>query len=66
MVNIPELRAAMARKEITQKKLAEAIGLSEQTMCRRMKEKCFGTEEAEKISKVLDLPDPVCIFFTRK
>ena len=57
MVNIAELRAAMARKEITQKALAKAIGMTEQTLCRRMKQKRFGTEEAEKISTVLELRD---------
>lgn len=31
-----------------------------------MKQKRFGTEEAEKISTVLELRDPAEIFFSRK
>lgn len=63
MVNIPELKAAMARKGYTQKALAEELGISEKTFYERIKRKCFGSEEIEKMIKVLDIKEPLPIFF---
>ena len=64
VVNIAELRAELARKQLTQKQLAKLIGMSEQTLSRRMKTRVFGSDEIEKIIRVLDLKDPVGIFFS--
>lgn len=63
MVNVAELRAELARKQLTQKELAKRIGISEQTLSRRMKTKVFGSDEIEKIIRVLDVKDPISIFF---
>lgn len=63
MVNVSELKAAIVRKGLTQKAVAKAIGISEQTFCRRMKAKAFGTDEAEKIAKLLEIQNPSAIFF---
>lgn len=65
MVNVAELRAELARKQLTQKELAKRIGISEQTLSRRMKTKVFGSDEIEKIIRVLDVKDPISIFFDR-
>ena len=64
MVNVAELRAELARKQLTQKELAKRIGISEQTLSRRMKTKVFGSDEIEKIIRVLDVKDPISIFLT--
>ena len=66
MVNVAELRAELARKQLTQKELAKRIGISEQTLSRRMKTKVFGSDEIEKIIRVLDVKDPISIFFDRE
>lgn len=63
MLNVPEFRAAMARKGYTQKKLAMILGISEKTFYERIKCKRFGTEEIEKLIPVLEISNPMDIFF---
>lgn len=64
MLNVLELKAAMARKGYTQKKLAKEIGLSEKTFYDRLKSRCFGSDEIEKMIKLLEIRDPIPIFFS--
>lgn len=63
MLNVPEFRAAMARKGYTQKELAAILGISEKTFYERIKSKRFGTEEIELLIPVLGISDPLSIFF---
>lgn len=63
MLNVPEFRAAMARKGYTQKALSDILGISEKTFCDRMKNRRFGTEEIERLIPVLEIHDPMAIFF---
>lgn len=63
MLNTRELKAQMVRKDITQKKLAEEIGISEKTFISRMKKGVFGTDEAKVIIDVLGIENPEKIFF---
>lgn len=58
-----ELKAAMVRKGYDQKELAKAIGMSSKTLYLKMKTGKFGTDEVEKIMKVLDIKSPMSIFF---
>ena len=64
MLNVPEFKAAMARKGYTQKALAQILGISEKTFYDRMKNKRFGSDEIEKLIKVLEISDPMPIFFS--
>ena len=61
-----ELRAQMARKNFTQKKLAKSIGVSEKTMVLKIKTGKFGTDEVFKIMSILDIKDPTPIFFAHE
>ncbi|MBR6873074.1 MAG: helix-turn-helix domain-containing protein [Ruminococcus sp.] len=63
MLNVPEFKAAMVRKGYNQKTLAEKLGISERTFCERIKMKRFGTEEIEKLIPLLEIRDPMTIFF---
>jgi transcriptional regulator with XRE-family HTH domain len=63
VLNVAELKAAMARKSFTQKKLANALGISERTLGNRLKRKWFGTDEIEIMIDVLDIADPMPVFF---
>lgn len=63
MLNVPEFKAAMVRKGFTQKSLSEILGVSEKTLCERLKQKRFGTEEIEKLIPLLEINDPMAIFF---
>lgn len=63
MFQVKELKAEMARKGINQQQLAKEIGMSTKTLYLKMKTGKFGTDEVEKIMKVLDLKSPMSIFF---
>lgn len=63
MVNVQELKAAMARKGLTQAQTAEKIGISSKTFSLRLKSKVFGSDEIEKLINILDIADPMSIFF---
>ena len=63
MLNVLEFKAAMVRKGYTQKDLSEILGISTKTFCDRLKKKRFGTEEIEKLIPVLEISDPMSIFF---
>lgn len=64
MLNVLEFRAAMVRKGYTQKDLAKVLGMSEKTFYERLKNKRFGSEEIEKLITVLEISDPMPIFFS--
>ena len=66
MVQTNELRAAMLRKGLTQADVAKAIGISNKTFSDRMKKKVFGSDEIEIMIDLLDIKDPMFIFFERK
>lgn len=63
MLNVPEFKAAMVRKGYTQKALSKILGISEKTFSDRLKKKRFGTEEIEQLIPILEINDPVAIFF---
>ena len=47
----------------TQKELAKSLGISEQTLTRKLKKRVFGTDEAAKIVELLSIDDPKAVFF---
>ena len=63
MLNVPEFKAAMVRKGYTQKALSKILGISEKTFSDRLKKNRFGTEEIEQLIPILEINDPVAVFF---
>lgn len=61
-----EFKAALARKGYTQTRLAKEIGMSTKTLYLKMKTGKFGCNEVERIMQVLDLKNPVPIFFAEE
>lgn len=66
MLDRNALKAEIVRNGLTQKEVAKALGISEKTFISRMRRGVFGTDEAEKMIKVLDIKNPVDIFFADK
>ncbi len=66
MIDIKLLRAEMARNGCSQKELAEKIGMRPATIARRMKKAVFLTDEVEKIIDVLNIQNPMEVFFAQK
>jgi len=65
MLQVNELKAEFVRNNMTQKQVAKAIGISEQTLRRRFKTGIFGTDEIQKLTELLNLENPQYIFFGR-
>ena len=63
MVNVNLLKSYMVRAGYTQKKLAQELGISEQTLTRKLKKRVFGTDEASKIVELLSIDNPQAVFF---
>lgn len=62
-VNVNLLKSYMAKAGYTQKELAKSLGISEQTLTRKLKKRVFGTDEAAKIVELLSIDDPKAVFF---
>ena len=59
------LRAALAQQGMTQGKLAELVGISPNSLSRKLNGKRqFTLGEAETISRVLELQNPAAVFLT--
>lgn len=63
MVDTNKLRGIWVSKGLTQSEVAKSIGLSERVMTTRMQKKWFGSDEIEKMIKLLDISEPTPIFF---
>lgn len=64
-VNVNLLKSYMVKAGYTQKELAKSLGISEQTLTRKLKKRVFGTDEAAKIVELLNIDDPKAVFFRR-
>lgn len=64
MININELKACIARKGMTQADVAKQLNMSPRTFYNHIQKGIFGSDEIEKMVVLLDIPDPVSVFFT--
>lgn len=65
MIDITELKAQMVRKQYTQEKLADALGISTRSLYNKFKSGVFGSDEIEKMILILEIKDPMSIFFVK-
>ena len=66
MFSANELKAQIARKGYTQKQLAKEMGIAEKTLWYKIKTGKFGTDDVSAIMEILDIKDPVPIFFAQE
>ena len=66
MLNKNALKAEIVRNGLTQKEVAEMIGVSEKTFNSRMQRGVFGTDEAEIMINRLGIKNPIDIFFANE
>lgn len=66
MLNKNALKAEIVRNGLTQKEVAEMIGISEKTFISRMQRGVFGTDEAEIMINRLGIKNPIDIFFANE
>ena len=65
MLDVKALKAEIVRNGYTQTSLAKELGMTDKTLCSRLKTGDFGTKEIEILINVLHLKDPMAIFFAK-
>ncbi len=63
MVNANELKACIVRKGLTQEAVAKKLNISPKTFYNKLHKGVFGSDEIEKMILLLDINDPMPIFF---
>lgn len=66
MINTNKLRGIIAEKNLSQRNIAAELGITPETFYRKMKKGIFDSDEINQMIKILDINDPVAIFFTDK
>lgn len=65
MLNKRALKVEFVRNGMTQKDVAHALGISEQTLIRRLKKGNFGLDEVNQLIEILHINNPCEIFFAK-
>lgn len=63
-MNIPKLKGIIAENGLSQRKVANALGLSEKAFYLKMRKGVFRTDEAVAMIKLLKIENPAEIFLT--
>lgn len=63
MVNVQKLRGLMAEKGLNQREISKQLGIHEMTFGRKMKTGVFNSDEMDALIDILDIKNPVEIFF---
>ncbi len=66
MLDVNGLKAAIVKKGLTQKDVADKLGMSPKTFSSRLSKGIFGSDEIEKLMTILDISNPMDIFFAKK
>lgn len=63
MIRVNELRGLIARKGISQRKVAQKMGITDKTFYMKMKLGKFNSDEMQALIDILDIKNPSEIFF---
>lgn len=66
MVDTDKLRGLIAEKGMSQRSVAHKIGVKEATFYRKMQKKVFNSDEIYMLIELLDIKNPLDIFFTNR
>lgn len=66
MVNVNRLRGIIAERGLSQRKVAEHLGMNEKTFYSKMKKGVFGTDDAEQMIELLNIENPSDIFLEKR
>lgn len=66
MILINELKGKIKAKGYTQERLARKLGMSPKTFGNKLNKGIFGSDEIEKMIKILDIKNPIEIFFNKE
>ena len=63
MIATDKLRGIISERGLSQRKLAEMIGMTEKTFYTKMKKGVFDSKEIDIMISLLEIEDPMPIFF---
>ncbi len=66
MINTNLLKGRIVSKGLTQRKMAKMLGIAEKTFYDKMKRGVFTSNEIEAMMVILDIDNPVEIFFCER
>ena len=66
MIKTNELKGIIAKNGLTQKQVAERIGITPKTFYEKMKKGVFGSDEIQKMIEILNINNPCEIFFAKE
>lgn len=66
MIRSDELRGIIAKMGYSQAKVAKSIGITPKTFYEKMARGVFGSDEIEKMIDLLNIDNPVDIFFAKR
>ncbi|AGC67410.1 hypothetical protein Cst_c03880 [Thermoclostridium stercorarium subsp. stercorarium DSM 8532] len=66
MIKTNELKGIIAKNGLTQKQVAERIGIAPKTFYEKMKKGVFGSDEIQKMIEILNINNPCEIFFAKE
>jgi len=66
MILINELKGKIKAKGYTQEKLAKELGMSPKTLGNKLNKGIFGSDEIEQMIRILDIQNPMEIFFAKE
>lgn len=66
MLNRLALKSEIVKNGLTQEKLAIKLGMNPKTFYRKMSKGIFGSDEISKMIDILNITDPMSIFFATK
>lgn len=65
MINTNALRGIISEKGTSGAKVAEQLGITPKTFYDKMKKGVFGSDEIDMMIQILEIKDPMPIFFMR-
>lgn len=66
MLDVNALRGAIASKGYTQKRLASEMGISGQSLSKKIKSGVFKSTEIDTMIRLLEIENPMPIFFAQE
>ena len=65
MIDTQKLKGLIAQRNTSQRQVAFALGMTEKTFYEKMKIGIFGSDEIDKMIELLEIQDPMPIFFAQ-
>ncbi|AWK52801.1 DUF739 domain-containing protein [Clostridium beijerinckii] len=65
MILVNELKGKIRAKGYTQDKLAKELGISPKTLSNKLSKGVFGSDEIDKMIRILEIENPIEIFFVK-